>query len=535
MPDIQWDTQPDTSALMQQPTQTAAPQGVQWDAQPDTSALAQPQQDTFGGRLSSFIQHPIDTITGQIQQPGQDANDKGEQDKSAIWTQAKGDFQSGNFKKAAGDLLGLLDTSKNSKWNEHGSFSQAGIGLLKGAGQTLSTAAQAGQDMATLGLDRLVKPQAMKDAESQIDESLKPSNPDQQAGANMESVIEFALGDEALKGLSLAQRLAQSSKIASVMEKYPRIANILGDAMRNATVGGTVGGVHNGVEGAVQGATTGALAGGTLSALGELPGAVSDLRAATPEADAQPSLLKQVVKGEDVNQPAAQSAVRNAVQSSAKSAGTDTDQLVSDINNQPILKNGQTVIDDHLNALRQNEKAAYQQVDDTVGFDLKAERAQLSNDQYKLSQLGNTDADINARGNLIEAINDSEGRIADAQAKLKNAGIDPKAADGIHQQRMAGMDFKKALVQSTAPDGTVNVDSLLNKSKALRFSKFGDRLTQFFGSQEAADSYMSQLQLAHELGVHAMKWNGIGKLVGKWIAGGLIGGGAAGLGYEVLK
>jgi hypothetical protein len=60
---------------------------------------------------------------------------------------------------------------------------------------------------------------------------------------------------------------------------------------------------------------------------------------------------------------------------------------------------------DHLSSLQKTEETAYQKVDSTVGFDLKAEKAQLANDQYKLSQLGNTDSDITQRGNLIEAIN----------------------------------------------------------------------------------------------------------------------------------
>jgi len=238
----------------------------------------------------------------------------------------------------------------------------------------------------------------------------------------------------------------------------------------------------------------------------------------------KPGIIQQLIKGEDVNQPMAQGAVRSAVQQSAEGAGTANDSLVSDIQNKPILENDSTILDDHLSALRQQEKAAYRAVDDTVGFDLKQEKAQLSNDQYKLSQLGNTESDINQRGNLIEAINDSTDRIAEAESKLKDAGIDPKEADAIHQQRMAGMQFKKALVQNTNPDGSVNVDGLLNASKKLRFDpKYGDRLTQFFGSKQTADDYMAKLMDAQNAGIAAMK----ARSILKWTAIGLgIGGGA---------
>jgi hypothetical protein len=269
-------------------------------------------------------------------------------------------------------------------------------------------------------------------------------------------------------------------------------------------------------------------------------GAEAGADAATPAATATPAvkspgLIKQILNPEGANQPMAQSAVRNAVSTSAQDAGTATDDMLSNIKSQPILKNGETIIDDHLNALRQQSKDAYAAMDDAAGMDLKAEKAQLANDQYKLGNLGNTDADINARGNLIEAINDSTDRIAEAEQKLTDAGIDPKAADRIHQQLRAGLDFKKALVQSSDSNGVVNVDKLLTASKNLRFSKYGDRLSQFFGSDDAADSYMSQLQQAQDLGIHAMKANGIAKLVGKWTAAGIIGGGAAHVGFELLK
>jgi hypothetical protein len=85
---------------------------------------------------------------------------------------------------------------------------------------------------------------------------------------------------------------------------------------------------------------------------------------------------------------------------------------------------------------------------------------------------------------------DSTDRITEAEGKLKAAGIDPKAADAIHQQRMAGMDFKKVLVRSTQPDGSVNVDKLLAQSNNLRYSRYGDRLSQFFGSKDAADAWI---------------------------------------------
>jgi hypothetical protein len=248
---------------------------------------------------------------------------------------------------------------------------------------------------------------------------------------------------------------------------------------------------------------------------GKLTGVLGGAGAAdvAPEAEAateagteaeQPGILQQVIKGEKVAQQPAQAAVRQAAGASEEA---------------PILQGNTTVLDEPLANLKQQEAAAYKQVDDTVGFDLKAERAQLSNDQYKLAQLGNTDPDITARGNLTDAINDSQDRIDAAEQALQEAGIDPKAADTLHQTRMAGLDFKKALVRNTNPDGSVNVDGLLTASKNLRFTKYGDRLQQFMG-EDGADEFMNQLQQAQELGAHAMKAQKIAKIVSGLIAGG---------------
>jgi hypothetical protein len=251
----------------------------------------------------------------------------------------------------------------------------------------------------------------------------------------------------------------------------------------------------------------------------------------------KPGIIQQVLKGEQVAQPAAQQAVRQAVQSSAEAAGTADESVASSIQTQPLLKGNTTVVDEHLSALQKQEQAAYSKMDAASGFDVKAEKQQLANDQYKLKQLGNTDADVTQKGNLIDSINDSQGRITDAEAKMKAAGVDPDIADSIHKQRMAGNDFRKVLIKNTSADGqSVNVDGMLKASKALRFVKYGDRLEQFLGSKDAADGFMSDLQQAQELGAHALKAQNIAKMVLKYLphAIGAIGGvGAAA--YELTK
>ena len=185
-------------------------------------------------------------------------------------------------------------------------------------------------------------------------------------------------------------------------------------------------------------------------------------------------------------------------------------------NNAPLVKGNTTILDDHLDTLAENEKATYKRMDDTAGFDVKALKDKLKIDKYNLKQLGSSDPD--KVGRLVEAINDSTDRIAEANEKMKAAGIDPDEADALHQQRMAGEDFKKVLTTYTNADGSVNVKGLLRGSKQLRFSQYGDRLEQLTGSSDAADKFINQLDAMDKLGAHAIKAQKIAKMIGWGLA-----------------
>jgi hypothetical protein len=65
----------------------------------------------------------------------------------------------------------------------------------------------------------------------------------------------------------------------------------------------------------------------------------------------------------------------------------------------------------------------------------------------------------------------------------------------------------------------VNVDGLLKDSKNLRFNKYGDRLGQFMGN-DAAETYMSELQEMQKLGAHAVKARWIAGILGTLALGG---------------
>lgn len=237
---------------------------------------------------------------------------------------------------------------------------------------------------------------------------------------------------------------------------------------------------------------------------GALAGDFSDEEAASQAAApasstaSDPSIVQKVMKGKGVAQAPAQQAIRSSVGASA-----DT----------PILQGDQTIVDEPLNALETAKKTAYSKMDKAAGFDVKAEETQLKNDLYKRQQLGNTDADVAQRAKLDASITDSQQRLADAQGKMSAAGIDPNEAKTLNTQWKAGQDIKKIIVKNTSADGTtVKVDSLLNDLKKAQFSKYGNRVEQFLGT-DAGGKLMGDLMQAQKVGASAVKMQTIAKRI----------------------
>ncbi len=192
----------------------------------------------------------------------------------------------------------------------------------------------------------------------------------------------------------------------------------------------------------------------------------------------------------------------------------------------PILEGEgpSTVIDDHLAKVGTAKDAAYKQIDDTVGFDLKDAKKQLSDAQYAIKQPGANAPAIQKDIDLLTK------KIGDANNTLKAANIDPKVADRLNTSWEASKGVKNDIVKSTSSDGTINVNQLLNRAKNSRFNqRYGDRLAQAFGQGDSAagkpiaDAYIRGLEAAQAAGKTAIRIQNF-KL---WTAG-LIGAAAIG-------
>ena len=378
-------------------------------------------------------------------------------------------------------------------------------------GYTLEQQGQPQKPQATIG------PQPKS---SQFDPNLMSSDPFTRMGYRMVTPFARKLIDASEKLREVQNFTQEGQKEHPIQAHLGDIANRIegflfgNEAHPEAAIGtGKYGMLNNPVLAAVSGA----------EGLAEAPTAIREgiagLRGAgeASEAAKGPSLVKQVLKGKEVAQEPAKAAIRGTV-------GAKEDAS--------LLEGNKTVLDEHLKDIATKERAAYKAQDEAAGFDVKETRAKLRDAEWKVKQPEIDDA---ARERLTKTIEESKQQIGEAEKRMSEAGVDPKAADNLFKQRKAGEDFKKALVQNVSADGeSVNVDGLLNAAKKLRFAKQGDRLAQFMG-KDGAEQFMAELQKAQEQGVHALTTQKVGKLLGKWVAGGLITGGAGTLAYEALK
>lgn len=189
--------------------------------------------------------------------------------KQQVYSQAHADFKSGNYRKAAGDLLNLFHNPDEQN------PADIPIGMVKGGGQSINTVSK--------GISK-VAPSIVRPSDVQRLEQIEtPSNTAQQVGAGIEGIGEFFIGDEALKGLSLAERLGLATRVAKLAESHPVVGKLISaglNAVRSGTVGSVQGLAHG--ETAGQALKTGGVAAGTT---GVLEGAGSVIKALAPKTE----------------------------------------------------------------------------------------------------------------------------------------------------------------------------------------------------------------------------------------------------------
>ena len=190
-----------------------------------------------------------------------------------------------------------LPKEKQAEYDQHiragRSIFDPAIGFVKGVGDTVNTLS---------GLISRVAPSVVRPQDVQNVKAVETAKPGtlQIPGKVGESVAEFFLGDEALKGLSVAERLGLATKVTKLAESNPMIAKIIGHGLA-AVRGGVVTAGQQLAHGATP--TDAATAGGIATGLGAGAGAAADIMPA----------IKTAING-------GQSTVSEAIQDAAQTA-----------------------------------------------------------------------------------------------------------------------------------------------------------------------------------------------------------------------
>jgi hypothetical protein len=253
--------------------------------------------------------------------------------------------------------------------------------------------------------------------------------------------------------------------------------------------------------------------GGKLGAAEEGAG-----EAAGAEGASEPGIVQQVMKGKNVAQPAARSALQEA-------AGTKTSSLRESLS-------------EAIEGAEANAKELYKQIDDASGADIKGlgEKLRTVNRAIRKSVSDSEDAALESRRDAITE------RIQAAKQSAIQRGVDPKVldqADAEFKRMSALTDVEKRvvknpdIVQGNEAHGTpptVDIDKAVKALQKLQDNEKygGPRLEQAFG-EDGAKKLLDKFYSAQRQGVHAMKM----QQVAKWIAG-VAGAGAAAKGISTL-
>ena len=262
---------------------------------------------------------------------------------------------------------------------------------------------------------------------------------------------------------------------------------------------------------------------------------------AAPEAEnvaepKEPGIVSKLAKGENVNQPQAAGAFRNAAQASADDASVTAADT-------PSIRN---LMDQPIENLAANERTAYDTLNDAAGTDLKSLYDRQSDLQDALddpTQIANKTAIQNELKTIQSQITDGEANVTE---KLGDDAPDLlNKAKGMTQKRYAMEDAAKKLfnnesvVNGNAAHGapeSINVDSAIrqveNLDKPSRFAPRGTptRLQQWLG-EDGAKTLKQNLYDAQKLGqsaITARKW-------AKWLSIGSVALGIVNPGYKIVK
>jgi hypothetical protein len=298
-------------------------------------------------------------------------------------------------------------------------------GIVRGAANTLS------------GVDQFVRkiPGMNKLPVSEAEHELQAigeggDTPEEQAGKFMESAAEFLMGDEALKGMSYADKLKSVMPSLKALENSPRLTKVLSTVLRQGAVGTAQGTAKSGGD-IGTGLTEGAVAGGAGAAL----------EGAMPLAGRLKYLLTMAEREKPI-QADVQQAVREIINHTGQDAGVGN-------THPPSLRDTAANM---ATKLGRRASVIYDQLDEATGGG-RFQRFQSEWNELT-DQIRNTsDSDPQAKIDLMKQRNSVEKSMQDAFDKARAQGVDPdliKEANTLHGQRKAMEEVSEHIRSTTS-------------------------------------------------------------------------------------
>lgn len=319
------------------------------------------------------------------------------------------------------------------------------------------------------------------------------SSVEQGTGTGIEDLAEFFLGDEALKGLSVSDRLLRASKMARTVEDSPLLNRVFQAGVR-ALRGGAVGAVQGGVKtDTASGASTAAVGAGLGNAV--LP----EIWAAGKAAPRVVNTVSDALRGaEKVVQPELQSSLRQILSDTAAEHGIT-------VPSDTAMRDTAEYVGQ---AIKDRASAIYRAIDEALDTRFQAYDEQLSAVRNALRN--DTAVDHEYTGKLTDKYNELEAAKASAQQKAVDAGISPdafKQSGAYWRQGSALQDLSAKLRQattglpenlnngskaaSTASGEVVSPNKLVSKIHTLRDS---GRLAEALKSQSRVDDLLRSVE-----------------------------------------
>lgn len=343
-------------------------------------------------------------------------------------------------------------------------------GLVKGAGQTVHTVSNLINKIPYVG--ETLAPKAGVEA---LNTMTTPKTTGEKIGVGAEGLGEFLLGDEALKGLSLAEKAGILAKVAKVAETHPTVAKMIEHGLTAVR-----GGVATSGEELAKGASPkeAAIAGASATGLGALAGAATEavgskllvskaLKAAAkaePDAVTATNAAKSV---QEINQsvtPKLTSDIHSVLDDAAKTAGLPASTETAASKKALEVSTG----------IKAQAQQTYQQLDKLSGGTYQRFRDTIDGlkDAIKTNAHVNPDA-VEAYKTRLKVAEDA---FQETQKQLISQGVDPnviKQADAQWRQAKSLEDFSKKLrsaemLSGEMKPGTAQIDTGLKNLKPGR-------------------------------------------------------------------